>query len=126
MLKLNFFNSIHSQIFSSSFLKKKKFAVWLLHFLLLWSFNLKKKKKLQLKKFNWKFGQGLTWPTVMLYSLCGYTYNAKRKKEEEKALDDQGQERAINNQMNIGTILQVTLGKCLRDGLEHIWASPSA
>ena len=37
-----------------------------------------------------------------------------------------GRERAIVNQTNIGTILKATLGKLLRDGVERIWAFPSA
>ena len=35
-------------------------------------------------------------------------------------------ERAIVNQTNIGTVLNATLGKLLRDGMERIWAFPSA
>ena len=37
-----------------------------------------------------------------------------------------GRERAIVNQTNIGTVPKATLGKRLRDELEHIWAFPSA
>ena len=37
-----------------------------------------------------------------------------------------GRERAIVSQTNIGTVSKATLGKCLRDGLERIWAFPSA
>ena len=35
-------------------------------------------------------------------------------------------ERAIVNQMNIGTISKATLRKLLRDGVERLWAFPSA
>ena len=31
-------------------------------------------------------------------------------------------QRAIVNQMNTGTVSKATLGKLLRDGVEHIWA----
>ena len=37
-----------------------------------------------------------------------------------------GWERAIINQMNIGTVSKAMLGKLLRDGVEHIWAFSSA
>ena len=37
-----------------------------------------------------------------------------------------GRERAIVNQMNIGTVSKATLGKLLIDGVERIWAFPSA
>ena len=37
-----------------------------------------------------------------------------------------GSERAIVNQTNIGTVLKVTMGKLLRDGLERIWDFPRA
>jgi hypothetical protein len=37
-----------------------------------------------------------------------------------------GRERAIVNQTNIGTVSRATLGKLLRDGVERIWAFPSA
>ena len=37
-----------------------------------------------------------------------------------------GRERAIVNQTNIGTVSKATLGKLLRDGMERIWAFPSA
>ena len=37
-----------------------------------------------------------------------------------------GRERGVVNQTNIGTISKVTFGKLLRDGLERIWAFPSA
>ena len=37
-----------------------------------------------------------------------------------------GRERAIVNQTNIGTVSKATLGKLLRDGVERIWAFPSA
>ena len=37
-----------------------------------------------------------------------------------------GRERAIANQTNIATVLKATLGKLLRDGVERIWAFPSA
>ena len=37
-----------------------------------------------------------------------------------------GWERAIVNQTNIGTVSKATLGKLLRDGVECIWAFPSA
>ena len=32
-----------------------------------------------------------------------------------------GREKAIGNQTNIGTVLKATLGKLLRDGVEHIF-----
>ena len=35
-----------------------------------------------------------------------------------------GRERAIVNQTNIGTVLNATLGKLSRDGVECIWALP--
>ena len=35
-------------------------------------------------------------------------------------------ERAIANQTNIGTVSEVTLGTLLRDGVERMWAFPSA
>ena len=37
-----------------------------------------------------------------------------------------GRERAIVNQTNIGTVSKATLGKLLRDGVQRIWAFPSA
>ena len=37
-----------------------------------------------------------------------------------------GRERAIDSQTNIGTVLKATLGKLLRDGVEGMWAFPSA
>ena len=37
-----------------------------------------------------------------------------------------GRERAIVNQTNIGSVLKAMLGKILRDGVERIWAFPSA
>ena len=123
MLKLIFFNSIHSQIFSSSFLKKKKFPVWLLHFLLLWSFNLKKKKKLVLQKLKLKVWAGsYLAQSHALLSVCIHIQCEEEEGERESTRRSslKGQERAIINQMNTGTILKVTLGKCLRDGVEQI------
>ena len=35
-------------------------------------------------------------------------------------------ERAIVNHTNIGTVPNPTLGKLLRDGVERLWAFPSA
>ena len=35
-------------------------------------------------------------------------------------------ERAVVNQTNTGTVSKATLGKILRDGVERIWAFPSA
>ena len=37
-----------------------------------------------------------------------------------------GRERAIVSQTNIGTVSKATLGKLPRDGVERIWAFPSA
>ena len=37
-----------------------------------------------------------------------------------------GQERAMVNQTNIGTVSKATLEKLLRDGMERRWAFPSA
>ena len=37
-----------------------------------------------------------------------------------------GRKRAIVNQTNIGTVSRATLGKLPRDGVERIWAFPSA
>ena len=37
-----------------------------------------------------------------------------------------GRERAIVNQANNGTVSKATLGKLLRDGVERVWAFPSA
>ena len=37
-----------------------------------------------------------------------------------------GRERAIVNQTNMGTVSKATLRKLLRDGVERIWAFPSA
>ena len=37
-----------------------------------------------------------------------------------------GRDRAIVSQTNIGTVSKTTLEKPLRDGVERIWASPSA
>ena len=37
-----------------------------------------------------------------------------------------GRERAIVSQTNIGTVSKATLGKLLRDGVQRIWAFPSA
>ena len=37
-----------------------------------------------------------------------------------------GRERAIVNQTKIGTVSKATLGTLLRDGVERIWAFPSA
>ena len=39
---------------------------------------------------------------------------------------EKGRERAIVNQTNIGTVSKATLGKLPRDGVERIWAFPSA
>ena len=47
----------------------------------------------------------------------------------DEALDDlplKGRERAIVNQMNIGTVSEATLGKLPRDGVERILVFPSA
>ena len=38
----------------------------------------------------------------------------------------EGRERAIVSQTNVGTVSKATLGKLLRDGVERIWAFPSA
>ena len=38
----------------------------------------------------------------------------------------QGRERFVFNQTNIGTVSRVTLGRLLRDGVEHVWAFPRA
>ena len=47
---------------------------------------------------------------------------------KEEVLDDLlgKDERAIVHQTNIGTVSKATLGKLLRDGVECIWAFPSA
>ena len=37
-----------------------------------------------------------------------------------------GRERAIVNRTNIGTVSKATLGKRLRDGVDRLWAFPSA
>ena len=37
-----------------------------------------------------------------------------------------GRERVIVSQTNIGTVSKATLGKLVRDGVERIWAFPSA
>ena len=37
-----------------------------------------------------------------------------------------GRERSVFNQVNIGTVLRATLGRLLRDGVEHVWAFPSS
>ena len=37
-----------------------------------------------------------------------------------------GRERAIVSQTNVGTVSKAMLGKLLRDGVERIWAFPSA
>ena len=37
-----------------------------------------------------------------------------------------GRQRAIASQMHTETVSKVTLGKLLRDGVERIWAFPSA
>ena len=37
-----------------------------------------------------------------------------------------GRERAIVNQTNIGTVAKAMLGKLVRDGVERLWAFPSA
>ena len=37
-----------------------------------------------------------------------------------------GKQRAIVNQSNIGTVSKAALGKLLRDGVERVWAFPSA
>ena len=38
----------------------------------------------------------------------------------------QGRERSVFNQTNIGTVSRATLGRLLRDGVERVWAFPSA
>ena len=38
----------------------------------------------------------------------------------------QGQERSVFNQTNIGAVSRATLGRLLRDGVERVWAFPSA
>ena len=37
-----------------------------------------------------------------------------------------GREMAIVNQTNIGTVSKATMGKLMRDGVERMWALPSA
>ena len=37
----------------------------------------------------------------------------------------QGRERSVFNQANIGTVSRATLGRLLRDWVEHVWAFPS-
>ena len=37
-----------------------------------------------------------------------------------------GRERSVFNQANIGTVSRATLGRLLRDGVERVWAFPSA
>ena len=37
-----------------------------------------------------------------------------------------GRERVIVSQVNIGTVSKAMLGKLLKDGVERIWAFPSA
>ena len=48
----------------------------------------------------------------------------KRRSARRSSLN--GRERAIVNQTNIGTVSKAALGKLLRDGVERIWAFPSA
>ena len=53
----------------------------------------------------------------------------RREAWKEEALDDfplKGRERAIVSQANIGTVSKAILGKPQRDGVERIWAFPSA
>ena len=52
------------------------------------------------------------------------TNKTKNKTDRRSSL--RGQERAIANQTNTGTISKTKLGKLLRDGVERIWAFPSA
>ena len=48
----------------------------------------------------------------------------KRRSARRSSLN--GRERAIVNQTNIGTVSKAMLGNLLRDGVERIWAFPSA
>ena len=53
----------------------------------------------------------------------------RREAWKEEALDDlplKGRERAIVDQTNTETVSKETVGKFLRDGVERIWAFPSA
>ena len=48
------------------------------------------------------------------------------ERESARRSSMKGRERAIVNKTNTGTVSKATLGKLLRDGVERIWAFPSA
>ena len=48
------------------------------------------------------------------------------ERESARRSSLKGRERAIVSQTNIGTVLKAMLGKLPRDGVERIWAFPSA
>ena len=50
----------------------------------------------------------------------------RREARKEEALDERTRERAIVNPTNVGTVSKAQLGKLLRDGVERMWAFPSA
>ena len=53
-----------------------------------------------------------------------HTINHLEERSVERAL--KRRERAIVNQTNIETVSKATLGTFLRDGVERVWAFPSA
>ena len=59
-----------------------------------------------------------------------YTIDRLEERGMERGIDRRsslkGWERAIVSQTNIGTVSKATLGKRLRDGMERLWAFPSA
>ena len=62
----------------------------------------------------------------MLRSLRHYLRAQSQGYHTIDRLEERDVARAIVNQTNIGTVSRATLGKLLRDGVEHTWAFPSA
>ena len=50
----------------------------------------------------------------------------ERERKSARRSSLKGRERVIVSQTNIGAVSKVTLGKHQRDGVERIWAFPSA
>ena len=70
------------------------------------------------------------WDTTCRHKAMDITQLITWRREalKEEMLDDLPwkDKRAINNQMNTGSVSKATLGKLLRDGVERIWAFLSA
>ena len=76
-------------------------------------------------RFEWSL---LVWLFFnQLYYSVPKVYVLVQKHEKESASQSslKGRERAIINQTNVGPISKATLGKLLRDRVEHLWVFPS-